>query len=31
VFNDGTSLQMVSSSGDIVNGYVVTLTVGVSL
>jgi protocatechuate 3,4-dioxygenase beta subunit len=31
VFGDGTSLQMASMSGDIVNGYVATLTVGVSL
>ncbi|WP_440966960.1 intradiol ring-cleavage dioxygenase [Massilia sp. GER05] len=31
VFNDGTSLQMASVSGDPVNGYVVTLTIGVSL
>jgi protocatechuate 3,4-dioxygenase beta subunit len=31
VFADGTSLQMASVSGDPVNGYVVTLTVGVAL
>ena len=31
VFSDGTSLQMASVSGDPVNGYVVTLTIGVSL
>ena len=31
VFSDGTSLQMASISGDPVNGYVVTLTIGVSL
>jgi len=31
VFSDGTSLQMASVSGDAVNGYVVTLTIGVSL
>jgi protocatechuate 3,4-dioxygenase beta subunit len=31
VFGDGTSLQMASVSGDPVNGYVVTLTIGVSL
>lgn len=31
VFGDGTSLQMASMSGDIVNGYVADLTVGVSL
>ena len=31
VFNDGTALQMASMSGDIVNGYVAELTVGVSL
>lgn len=31
VFADGTSLQMASVSGDPVNGYVVTLTIGVSL
>jgi protocatechuate 3,4-dioxygenase beta subunit len=31
VFGDGTSLQMASMSGDIVNGYVAELTVGVSL
>jgi protocatechuate 3,4-dioxygenase beta subunit len=31
VFSDGTALQMASMSGDIVNGYVATLTVGVSL
>jgi hypothetical protein len=29
--SDGTSLQMASVSGDPVNGYVVTLTIGVSL
>jgi hypothetical protein len=31
VFGDGTSLQMASVSGDPVNGYVVTLTIGMSL
>jgi len=31
VFSDGTALQMASMSGDIVNGYVAELTVGVSL
>ena len=31
VFSDGTTLQMASVSGDIVNGYVAELTVGVSL
>jgi protocatechuate 3,4-dioxygenase beta subunit len=31
VFSDGTSLQMASVSGDPVNGYVVMLTIGVSL
>lgn len=31
VFSDGTSLQMATMSGDIVNGYVAELTVGVSL
>jgi protocatechuate 3,4-dioxygenase beta subunit len=31
VFSDGTALQMASMSGDMVNGYVATLTVGVSL
>jgi protocatechuate 3,4-dioxygenase beta subunit len=31
VFSDGTSLQKASVSGDAVNGYVVTLTIGVSL
>jgi len=31
VFSDGTSLQMASVSGDPVNGYVVTLTIGVTL
>lgn len=31
VFSDGTTLQMASVSGDPVNGYVVTLTIGVSL
>jgi protocatechuate 3,4-dioxygenase beta subunit len=31
VFSDGTSLQIASVSGDPVNGYVVTLTIGVSL
>lgn len=31
VFSDGTALQMASIAGDIVNGYVATLTVGVSL
>jgi protocatechuate 3,4-dioxygenase beta subunit len=31
VFSDGVTLQMGSVSGDIVNGYTVTLTVGVSL
>ena len=31
VFSDGTALQMASVSGDPVNGYVVTLTIGVSL
>jgi protocatechuate 3,4-dioxygenase beta subunit len=31
VFSDGTSLQMASVTGDAVNGYVVTLTIGVSL
>jgi len=31
VFSDGTALQMASMSGDLVNGYVATLTVGVSL
>jgi protocatechuate 3,4-dioxygenase beta subunit len=31
VFSDGTSLQMASASGNAVDGYVVTLTVGVSL
>jgi protocatechuate 3,4-dioxygenase beta subunit len=31
VFSDGTSLQMASVSGDPVNGYVVTLTIGVAL
>lgn len=31
VFNDGTTLQMATMSGDIVNGYVAELTVGVSL
>lgn len=31
VFSDGTALQIASVSGDPVNGYVVTLTVGVSL
>ncbi|MFJ1469629.1 peptidase associated/transthyretin-like domain-containing protein [Massilia orientalis] len=31
VFSDGTSLQMASVSGDPVKGYVVTLTIGVSL
>ncbi|MGJ9416245.1 hypothetical protein ACHAC9_00555 [Massilia sp. CMS3.1] len=31
VFVDGTALQMASMTGDVVNGYVATLTVGVSL
>jgi len=31
VFSDGTALQMAAMSGDIVNGYVAELTVGVSL
>ena len=31
VFSDGTALQMAGMSGDIVNGYVAELTVGVSL
>ena len=31
VFADGTSMQMASVSGDPVNGYVVTLTVGVAI
>lgn len=31
VFSDGTALQMASVSGDPVKGYVITLTVGVSL
>ena len=31
VFSDGTSLQMASVSGDPINGYVVTLTIGVAL
>jgi protocatechuate 3,4-dioxygenase beta subunit len=31
VFGDGTTLQMAAISGDIVNGYVAELTVGVSL
>jgi protocatechuate 3,4-dioxygenase beta subunit len=31
VFSDGTTLQMASVTGDAVNGYVVTLTIGVSL
>ena len=31
VFSDGTALQMATMSGDIVNGYVAELTVGVSL
>jgi len=31
VFSDGTALQMASMSGDIVNGYIAELTVGVSL
>ncbi len=31
VFSDGTALQMASMSGDMVNGYVATLTVGGSL
>jgi len=31
VFSDSTALQMASVSGDPVNGYVVTLTIGVSL
>jgi protocatechuate 3,4-dioxygenase beta subunit len=31
VFSDGTSLQMAAVSGDPVNGYVVTLTIGVAL
>ena len=31
VFSDGTALQMASMSGDLVNGYVAELTVGVSL
>jgi len=31
VFSDGAALQMASMSGDIVNGYVAELTVGVSL
>lgn len=31
VFADGTALQMASMSGDIVNGYVADLTIGVSL
>ena len=31
VFGDGTSLQIASVTGDPVNGYVVTLTVGVAL
>ena len=31
VFSDGTTLQMASMTGDIVNGYVAELTVGVSL
>jgi len=31
VFSDGTALQMASMSGDMVNGYVATLTIGVSL
>lgn len=31
VFSDGTTLQMATMSGDIVNGYVAELTVGVSL
>jgi protocatechuate 3,4-dioxygenase beta subunit len=30
VFSDGTGLQMASVSGDPINGYVVTLTIGVS-
>ena len=31
VFSDGTALQMASMSGDMVNGYIASLTVGVSL
>ncbi|MGX4640327.1 intradiol ring-cleavage dioxygenase [Massilia sp. SYSU DXS3249] len=31
VFSDGTALQMASMSGDMVGGYVATLTIGVSL
>jgi len=31
VFSDGTTLQIASVTGDPVNGYVVTLTIGVSL
>jgi hypothetical protein len=31
VFSDGTALQTASVSGDPVNGYVVTLTIGISL
>lgn len=31
VFSDGTALQMATVTGDIVNGYVAELTVGVSL
>ena len=31
VFSDGTTLQMASVTGDATNGYVVTLTIGVSL
>lgn len=31
VFSDGTALQMAAMSGDLVNGYVAELTVGVSL
>ena len=31
VFSDGTALQMAGISGDMVNGYVAALTVGVSL
>ncbi|WP_305823191.1 dioxygenase family protein [Massilia brevitalea] len=31
VFSDGTALQMAAMSGDVVNGYVAELTVGVSL
>ena len=30
VFSDGTSLQMVTVTGDVTSGFVVTLTVGVS-